>query len=124
MEAKPKIVLCDDSITNLRVGKNFLSPQYEVFTMLSAQQMFKCLEKHAITLILLDIDMPEMDGFEAIQVLKASEATSQIPVIFLTGNADDATRQRGQELGAVDFIAKPFTPELLLERVASHLLRR
>jgi putative two-component system response regulator len=92
--------------------------------MPSAKLMFKCLEKNNIALILLDIEMPETDGFTAIQELKAKEETAKIPVIFLTGNTDVENVLRGRELGAVDFISKPFSPALLLERVGLQLSQR
>jgi putative two-component system response regulator len=83
--------------------------------------MFELLENITPDLILLDIEMPEMDGFEALKILKASERFANIPVIFLTGRNDAATEGRGFELGAVDFITKPFAPIVLLNRIKNHL---
>jgi putative two-component system response regulator len=98
-----------------------LESQYTVFTLLSAASMFKALGKVTPDLILLDIEMPEMDGFEAISLLKADELYSGIPVIFLTGLSDPTMEAKGIEFGAVDFIAKPFSVPVLLNRIRNHL---
>ena len=107
--------MVDDSDTNLLKAGEALEDQYRVLTMPSAAKMFTLLEKMTPDLILLDIEMPEMNGFEAIQRLKSPDSpTKNIPVIFLTGHSDAATQTQGRELGALDFVAKPFTaPELL-----------
>jgi putative two-component system response regulator len=83
--------------------------------------MFALLEKIKPDLILLDILMPEMDGFEALQGLKNNASYAAIPVIFLTGMADPVTEARGFELGVVDFITKPFSEPVLLNRIKTHL---
>ncbi|MDR1025038.1 MAG: response regulator [Treponema sp.] len=116
------IVLVDDNPANLRTGKNVLSGRYNVFTVPSAKKMFDILEKNVPALILLDIDMPVMNGYEAIQILKAKEETCNIPVIFLTGKTDTDNELEGLSLGAIDYITKPFVPPLLLKRIEVHLL--
>jgi putative two-component system response regulator len=73
-------------------------------------------------MILLDIEMPEMNGYEAIKILKAKENTKDIPIIFLTGKTDTENELEGLDLGAVDYITKPFQPALLLKRIEVHLL--
>jgi putative two-component system response regulator len=73
-------------------------------------------------MILLDIDMPEMNGYEAIKILKAKKETKDIPVIFLTGKTDTENELEGLDLGAIDYITKPFMPPLLLKRIEVHLL--
>ena len=78
------IIIVDDVITNLTVGVNSLDNVYDIFTAPSGRKLFAVLEKVTPDLILLDIEMPEMDGYEVIQILKASSKTSNIPVIFLT----------------------------------------
>jgi class 3 adenylate cyclase/glutaredoxin len=84
--------------------------------------MFALLEKHHPDLILLDIEMPEMNGYEAIKILKEKDETRDIPVIFLTGKSETDDELDGLTLGAVDYITKPFVPSLLLKRIAVHLL--
>jgi DNA-binding response OmpR family regulator len=123
MEAENrKIVVVDDNPSNLRAGKNVLSEEYEVFTAPSAAKLFDLLADIKPALILLDIEMPEMDGYEAMRILKSREDTRDIPVIFLTGKTDSENEIEGLSLGAADYITKPFVPPLLLKRVETHLL--
>ncbi|MDR2050610.1 MAG: response regulator [Deltaproteobacteria bacterium] len=116
------IMLVDDSIANLKIGKNALSDAYDVFTLPSAGKMLELLERKTPDLILLDINMPEMNGYEAIKVLKNSPATRDIPVIFLTAKTDSGSELEGLSLGAIDYISKPFSPPLLRKRLEVHLL--
>ena len=119
----PKLImLVDDSGTNLLAGKAALSEGYKVQTAGSAAIMLEALEWSKPELILLDVDMPGMDGFEAIGILKEGPETRDIPVIFLTAMNDSVNELKGLELGAVDYIAKPFSPPLLRKRVELHLL--
>ena len=123
MEKKRRtIFLVDDDITNLTVGKKVLSPSYNVFTLDSATVMFEMLENLMPDLILLDVNMPEMNGHEAIKRLKANEKTAAIPVIFLTALNDEEMELKGLSFGATDYITKPFSPPLLLKRIELHLL--
>ena len=115
------IFIVDDSDVNLSTAKKALSKQYRVFTLPSASHMFKLLNKIQPDLILLDIRMPEMSGFEAIRLLKGEARYSDIPVIFLTSWNDPATETHGFETGAVDFISKPFSESVLLNRIKMHL---
>jgi len=116
------IIIVDDDSTNLTVGKSTLSDKYDVFTASSGERLFSHLEKVYPDLILLDIRMPEMDGYEVIKRLKDSEKTIDIPVIFLTSRIDPASEIKGLSLGAVDYITKPFSRELLLKRIDLHVL--
>ncbi|MCL2472203.1 MAG: response regulator [Treponema sp.] len=115
------IFIVDDNTTNLALAEEALENQYLVITLSSAAKMLTALEKIKPDLILLDIEMPDISGFEAIKYLKASDAYSEIPVIFLTGISDAETEATGIELGAVDFIAKPFSAPVLLNRIKYHL---
>jgi len=115
------IFVVDDSDTNLSMAENALEDLYCVMTMPSAAKMFTLLDKVTPDLILLDIEMPDMNGFEALQQLKSHDAYATIPVIFLTGMTDVSTEVQGFELGAVDFIAKPFSAPVLLNRIKTHL---
>jgi putative two-component system response regulator len=119
---KRKIILVDDNITTLTIGKDALSPYYEVFTVPSGEKLFKILASVIPDLILLDIEMPEMDGYEVIKVLKAEKRTEDIPVIFLTAKGDQGSELQGFDLGAIDYISKPFSTPLLLKRIEVHLL--
>ena len=111
------VFIVDDNDANLLLAKNALDSIYETYALPSAARMFKIIEKITPDLILLDVDMPEMDGFEALETLKKNENYKTIPVIFLTGKEDEESEKRGLEMGALDFIPKPFTAESLIERV-------
>jgi len=115
------IFVVDDSDTNLTMAESALEDQYRVMTMPSAASMFSFLEKVIPDLILLDIEMPEMDGFEALAKIKTKEKYSEIPVMFLTGRTDADVEARGFEMGAVDFVTKPFSAPVLLNRIKTHL---
>ena len=115
------ILVVDDSKTNLFIASNMLSADYQVITLSSAKKMFNILEKVKPDLILLDIEMPEMDGFEALKLLRADE--TDIPVIFLTVMNDPELEARGIRLGAVDFLYKPLSKSMLLERIKLHVLK-
>jgi putative two-component system response regulator len=120
--SKKTIFLVDDKPTNLMAGQNALEGHYNVLTMNSGARLLKALEKRAPDLILLDVDMPEMDGYEVIKIIKGSEKTANIPVIFLTAKNDSDSELLGLTLGAVDYITKPFSPPRLLKRIEIHLL--
>jgi len=115
------IFIVDDNDANLAIAATALEKQYRVLTMPSAEKMFALLEKKKPDLILLDIEMPEQSGFEAMQKMKSCDAYSNIPVIFLTSRTDAASEANGIELGAADFIQKPFSEPVLLNRIKHHL---
>jgi len=119
---KALIMLVDDNPTNLRIGKNVISEKYNTATAPSAQKLFSLLESMNPDLILLDVDMPEMNGYETIRILKSKPSTRNIPVIFLTVKTESEDELTGLSLGAVDYITKPFQPALLLKRIEVHLL--
>ena len=116
------IFFVDDDITNLTVGDEILSEFYNVFTLNSGVLLLKMLNKLSPDLILLDVEMPEMDGYETIRRLKSNNGTCNIPVIFLTAKSDSESELLGLSLGAIDYIIKPFSPPLLLKRIEVHLL--
>ena len=115
------IFVVDDNDTNLSMAKEALKEDYRVMTLPSAAKMFAFIEKIMPDLILLDIEMPEMDGFEALRCLKSNAAQACIPVIFLTSMNDASVEVRGFQLGVVDFITKPFSAPVLLNRIKTHL---
>ena len=118
---KKSIIAVDDSITNLTALKNILRPYYEVFLLPSSAKMFELLKRMRPDLILLDIEMPEMNGYETLSVLKSNKMWKDIPVIFVTAKNDPSSEIKGLELGAVDYINKPYVVPLLLQRVNTHL---
>jgi CheY-like chemotaxis protein len=115
------IFVVDDSDTNLILAEEALEEVYDVYTIISAAQMFKMIEKKKPHLILLDIQMPEMDGFEAMEKLKADPELASIPVVFLTATVTAEISAKARALGAADIVAKPFTAEGLQGKVSEWL---
>jgi len=116
------IVMVDDDITNLNVARNNLAGRYSIVTVPSGEKLFNLLDKISPSLILLDIEMPVMNGYEVMKKLKSDEKTSHIPVIFLTAKIDPSSEVEGLNLGAVDYITKPFSRDLLIKRIDLHIL--
>ena len=119
---RSRIILVDDVLSYLEQGRNMLKTFYEVFPAPSAAKLFEILENVIPDLILLDIEMPEMNGYETIKKLKADERYADIPVIFLTALNDVNSEREGFDLGAVDYVLKPFSAPLLLKRIENQLL--
>jgi putative two-component system response regulator len=119
---KKVILLVDDNVTNLKIGKAILKDKYITYTVPSAEMMFILLKSIRPDMILLDIEMPDMNGFAALRELKADPAYAEIPVIFLTAKTDEHDECEGLSLGALDYISKPFSPALLLLRIENQLL--
>jgi len=119
---KSLIIMVDDNPANLRIGKNVLAKRFTVATAPSAGKLFSLLENNRPSLILLDVDMPDMNGYETLKVLKSKPETSSIPVIFLTARTESDAELTGLSLGAIDYITKPIQPPLLLKRIEVHLL--
>ena len=115
------IFIVDDSTTNLAMAEEVLEKYYQVFTMTSAEKMFAFIDRVTPDLILLDVAMPGISGFDAIKKLKADNLYADIPIIFLTALADSHNEAFGIEQGAVDFITKPFSETVLLHRIKHHL---
>ena len=123
MDTKRKtLFFVDDDATNLAVGRNALNEHYSVLVLNSGQRLLNALEKKIPDLILLDVEMPEMNGYEVIKIIKTNAETAHIPVIFLTAKNDNESEFKGLSLGAIDYITKPFSPSLLLKRIEVHLL--
>ena len=116
------IILVDDNVPSLIQGKNILQTFYKVYPAPSAAKLFKTIENVVPDLILLDVKMPEMDGYAAIKKLKADARYADIPVLFLTSLDDEDSETEGFDLGAADYITKPFSAPLLLNRIARELL--
>ncbi|MBF0401639.1 MAG: response regulator [Magnetococcales bacterium] len=122
MERQGRVLIVDDERFNITVLVNLLRPYYETLVAKSGEQALRSV--HSATppdLILLDIQMPEMDGYEVCRQLKANAATRAIPIIFVTAMNDVGDEVKGFELGAVDYIAKPISPPVVYARVRAHL---
>jgi len=118
------ILVVDDEESNLYLLNNLLSSTYDVKSAYSAQHALNILNKIEVDLILLDIQMPEMDGFEMAFKLKEDEKLADIPIIFLTAQKEEKTISYAFNLGAEDYITKPFLKEELKARVHTHLKTR
>ena len=119
---KKCIFLVDDNPIYLNTGKALLKDRFTVVTIPSGDQLLDVLKKMRPDLILLDVEMQGMNGYDTIKEIKARPESSDIPVIFLTGKSEPESELLGLSLGAVDYISKPFSPPLLLMRIELHLL--
>lgn len=114
---KPVILAVDDTPENLDVVKSLLSSQFIVKAAINGMMALKIAEKIPPDLILLDIRMPQMDGYDVCRRLKANETTAAIPVIFLTGESDAASEADALEVGAAGYVTKPIDPDTLLAKI-------
>lgn len=116
------ILIVDDEPANRMILEDLLGEWYAVRSLADGQQALDYLQGGAAAdLILLDVMMPELDGFEVCRRVKATPALQDIPVLFLTSLESSANEERGLSLGAVDFIHKPFSPPVVLARIRAHL---
>ena len=121
-EGTKKVILAvDDAPENLDVVKGILTPTHVVRAAVNGKMALKVIEKQKPDLILLDILMPEMDGYEVCRTLKEDPETHDIPIIFLTAQDQTTDEAKGFGLGAADYIHKPFSPSILKARVETHL---
>ena len=117
-----RILVIEDAPANIQTISAILKQEgYQISVATNGRQGLEALERIRPDLILLDIMMPEMDGFETCRRIKAADAWRDIPLIFLTAKTDTADIVQGFELGAVDYVAKPFNAHELLARVKTHL---
>lgn len=119
---KPVVLIVDDSRINIDVLNGILHIKYEVKFALDGSNALRIVAiKPPPDIILLDVMMPEMDGYEVCEKLKQDPSTSEIPVIFVTALDDFQNEVRGFDVGGVDYITKPVVPELVLARVKNHI---
>ena len=118
---KPLILVVDDQATIIRIMTSILQPTYDVCVATSGKKALEVAANQRPDLILLDNMMPEMTGVETCMALKKLKATQHIPVVFVTSMDDKHNEQMGFKAGAVDYMNKPPTPELVLARVSVHL---
>lgn len=116
------VFVVDDIGMNLSMAEQALEEQYRVITLSSAANMFKILEKVIPDLILLDIEMPDMDGYETLKCLKTSDTYSGIPVIFITATINADIEASAQNLGAAAILLKPFSRSKLRDYVKQHIV--
>lgn len=119
---KPKILIVDDTRINIKVLIRILKHDYTLFSTTNGNNAFDIVLNQKPDLILLDIMMPDIDGYDVCKQLKADARTAMVPVIFLTAMTDHDSETKGLEMGAIDYITKPINPAILEIRVKNHLL--
>jgi len=119
---RAKILVVDDVPENIHTLKNLLKDDYTIIAATNGQKAIDIAHKDPKPdLIILDILMPQMDGYEVCKILQDAPNTKDIPIIFVTSLSDVEEQDRGIELGAVDYIHKPISPKLTKQRIATHL---
>ncbi len=115
------LLIVDDEMLNISILANVLSGSYRILVAKSGEQALGLLNTDKVDLVLLDIVMPEMDGYEVCKRLKSDDQTRNIPVIFISARGEDEDEERGLKTGAVDYIRKPFYLPIVAARVKTHL---
>ena len=118
---KPTVLIVDDSPESIDVLRSLLQQDYHVQPAIHGELALRLAQRFAPDVILLDVMMPDMDGYEVCRRLKSDNATANIPVIFITTLSEAVQEARGLSLGAVDYITKPYVPTLVRARIATHL---
>ena len=121
MQEKPVVLVVDDTETNIDVLLEILSDDYEVSVALDGESALEIAFEDQPDIILLDIMMPGLDGYEVCRRLKQHKETFEIPVIFVTAKSEVADEAKGFDLGGVDYIAKPISPPIVKARVRTHV---
>ena len=119
-----KILIVDDTSTNIDILLELIGKKYEILVALDGTSALEILDKERIDLVLLDIMMPEMDGFEVCQHIRDNKKTKEIPIIFITAKSDEKTIEEAYAIGGSDYITKPFKPLELLARIKTQLKLR
>jgi diguanylate cyclase (GGDEF)-like protein len=120
-ERKPRLLVVDDQAVNIQTLYRVFADECQVLMAKNATAALEVCDEHLPDLILLDVMMPGMDGYELCRRLKADDRTRDIPVIFVTSQSDEAAESRGLDVGAVDFISKPINARIVKARVKTHL---
>ncbi len=118
---RQRLLIVDDQPANVRVMAEALRDQYELYFATSGAKALEIAAASGIELVLLDVVMPDLDGFEVCRRLKSDERTSKIPVIFVTAREEISDEARGFDVGGVDYITKPVQPLIVRARVRTHL---
>lgn len=121
MDDKPRLLIVDDTQSNLEVLLGILADDYDVRVALDGEKALRLVTRVQPHLILLDVMMPVMDGYEVCRRIRAMEDMRDIPILFLTARTDDDSETAGLSLGAVDYIIKPFNPEVIKFRIRNQL---
>ncbi|MBF0230774.1 MAG: response regulator [Desulfamplus sp.] len=115
------ILVVDDTEENIDILSDLLDDDYNVSVAMNGKDALEAVSENPPDLILLDIMMPEIDGYEVCKRLKANPATNDIPIIFVTAMSEVTNETKGLELGAIDYITKPINPSIVKSRIKNHL---
>ncbi len=118
----PKLLIVDDQPHNIHMLNQLFADDHQVFMATCGKQAIQLCQQHLPDLVLLDIEMPDIDGYEVCRQLKADPLTCHIPVIFITGHHGEQDETHGLDVGAVDFISKPINARIVQARVKNHLI--
>lgn len=120
-KTRPKLLLVDDQPMNIRILNELFRFDHDVFMATRGEQAIEICQEQQPDLVLLDVVMEGMDGYQVCRQLKANPATRDIPIIFVSAKGEEEDEALGLELGAVDYISKPFNPNIVRARVKTHL---
>jgi len=118
---KGSVLIVDDETPNLKVLTHILSSEYTIYTAKDGLTAVEMAKKYMPDLILLDVVMTDMDGYEVLSILKASDKTRAIPIIFISGLNSSEDEEKGLALGAVDYIGKPFSAATVKSKVQKQI---
>ncbi len=121
MNDKKVILIVDDTKLNIEILLELLGNIYNVIPARNGEKALKIIKKIHIDLVLLDIMMPDMDGYEVCEKIKLNNTTKEIPIIFITAKSDDESLEKAYDIGGADYVTKPFSPKEVLSRVSLHL---
>ena len=121
MADEKTILIVDDTETNVDILVELLADKYELMVAMSGEECLEILEMEKPDLILLDVMMPGMNGYEVCRKIKVNEKTKNIPVVFVTGKGEIDDKLDGYEAGGIDYLSKPIDPEFTLSVVAKYI---
>lgn len=120
-KSKPTILIVDDTKINIDILLELLSDEYDLIVALDGKSAIQTVQEDSVDLILLDIMMPDMDGYEVCKIIKADESAKDMPIIFITAKTDEMSIEKAYEVGGIDYITKPFKARELAARIRIHL---
>lgn len=118
---KPTILVVDDMKTNISILSDLLKDEYNIQSTISGNEAIQIATNENIDLILLDIEMPQLNGYEVCRILKSSDKTKNIPIIFITARSSEEDEEKGLNLGAIDYVTKPFSKTIVKLRIRNQI---
>ena len=118
---QPTILIVDDMTTNILILSDLLKDEYDIKVAKNGEKAIEIVNSQNIDLILLDVEMPNLNGYEVCKILKASDKTKNIPIIFITARSSETDEEKGLDLGAIDYVTKPFSKTIVKLRIRNHI---